>query len=183
MAFSITVLLAISLAVLVVTRYHFDHEFPSSEDRVRATTLAIVESLALVIAGGTLLVRVCNPFLRRLEESEARIRAIVTTAGDGIITVDRQGTIHSFNRAAERMFLTSEEAVLGRNIDGWLELPATAASTSNSSWATSSRTAEIQVRIRPRSAGATTRSSFRSSFPCRVFRRRVFRWANVTFIP
>ncbi len=28
----------------------------------------------LVIAGGTLLVRICNPFIRRLEESEARLR-------------------------------------------------------------------------------------------------------------
>jgi len=90
----------------------------------RSTVLAVVETLALVIAGGTLLVRVCNPFIRRLEESDARIRAIVCTAGDGIITIDQQGTINSFNQAAERMFLAGEESVLGRKIDELIELPS-----------------------------------------------------------
>src|SRR3954466_10633333 len=60
--------------------------------------IAVAKTLVIVVAGGTLLVRICNPFLRRLEESEARLQAVFGGAGDGIITVSPNGTIESFNR-------------------------------------------------------------------------------------
>ncbi len=122
MAFSIIILLAVALAAVIVTVFHF-RVFPQRSYE-QATRLAAVESLVFVIAGGLLLVRVCNPFLQRLEESEARVRAIVTLAGDGIITVNHEGTIETFNLAAERMFRYSQESVVGRSIDSLLLLPA-----------------------------------------------------------
>jgi PAS domain S-box-containing protein len=122
MAFSIIILLTVALAAVVVTVFHF-RVFPQTSHE-QATRLAAVESLVFVVAGSLLLVRVCNPFLRRLEESDARVRAIVTLAGDGIITVDHEGTIETFNLAAERMFRTSQEAVVGRSIDALLLLPS-----------------------------------------------------------
>jgi PAS domain S-box-containing protein len=122
MAFSIIILLAVALAAVIVTVFHF-RVFPQ-RSHGQATRLAAVESLVFVIAGGMLLVRVCNPFLLRLEESEARVRAIVTLAGDGIITVNHEGTIETFNLAAERMFRYSQETVVGRSIDSLLLLPA-----------------------------------------------------------
>jgi PAS domain S-box-containing protein len=51
-----------------------------------------------------------------LEESEARNRAIVDTAPDGIITIDADGNIGAFNAAAARMFGYAAEEVLGRNV-------------------------------------------------------------------
>lgn len=51
-----------------------------------------------------------------LRENEARTQAILNTAVDGIITIDKQGTIQSFNRAAERVFGYSAAEVLGQNI-------------------------------------------------------------------
>lgn len=51
-----------------------------------------------------------------LRQSEARLRGIVETAVDGIITIDEQGIIESFNPAAERMFGYAETEVLGRNV-------------------------------------------------------------------
>jgi two-component system, LuxR family, sensor kinase FixL len=56
----------------------------------------------------------------RLEEqlraSEARWRAIVESAVDGIIVIDTQGRIEAFNHAAERLFGYQEPEVLGRNV-------------------------------------------------------------------
>ena len=120
MVFSIVILLAVSAAAVMVTVFQFRVFPPDSYER--ATRLAAAQTLVFVIAGGALLVRLCNPFLRRLEESEARVRAIVSMAGDGIVTLDSQGTIDTFNRAAERMFGYIEEAVVGCNIDSLILL-------------------------------------------------------------
>jgi len=49
-------------------------------------------------------------------ESDALTRDIVETAFDGIIMIDGDGLIRSFNPAASRMFGYSEGEVLGRNV-------------------------------------------------------------------
>ena len=51
-----------------------------------------------------------------VRESEARTRAIVNTAVDGIITIDAEGYIDSFNPAAEKLFQYTAEEILGKNI-------------------------------------------------------------------
>jgi two-component system sensor kinase FixL len=53
---------------------------------------------------------------RALGRSEARWRAIVDSAVDAIILIDRHGRIESFNPAASRMFGHAPDAVIGRNI-------------------------------------------------------------------
>jgi two-component system, LuxR family, sensor kinase FixL len=55
-------------------------------------------------------------------EAEARARAIVNTALDGIISFDEDGIIDSFNPAAEPMFACAAEEALGRNIGSFLPL-------------------------------------------------------------
>src|SRR5439155_7649055 len=46
-----------------------------------------------------------------VREREARIRTILDTAAEGIIIIDEQGTIDSFNKSAERIFgYTADEA-------------------------------------------------------------------------
>ncbi|WP_071871403.1 PAS domain S-box protein [Atopomonas hussainii] len=52
----------------------------------------------------------------RLEQSEAFNRSVLDTVVDGIITIDPQGVIASFNPAATRIFGYCADEVLGRNI-------------------------------------------------------------------
>ncbi|MBI3838604.1 MAG: hypothetical protein HY288_11815 [Planctomycetia bacterium] len=69
MLLSIAILLSVSLAGVAVTAWQFQL------GTEHWALVAVAETLVLVIAGGTLLVRICNPFIRRLEESEVRLRA------------------------------------------------------------------------------------------------------------
>lgn len=52
-----------------------------------------------------------------LRESKRRIQAVVNNALDGIITIDEQGIIESFNPAAEKMFGYEAEEVIGQNVN------------------------------------------------------------------
>lgn len=51
-----------------------------------------------------------------LHESEARIRAIVETAVDGIVTIDDRGIIRTINSAVERLFGYREDELIGSNV-------------------------------------------------------------------
>jgi PAS domain S-box-containing protein len=55
-------------------------------------------------------------FAARLQENEARTTAIMDGAADGIITIDDQGSVLSFNSAAKLMFGYSASEVLGQNV-------------------------------------------------------------------
>lgn len=49
-------------------------------------------------------------------DSTAMLSAIIQTSPDGLITIDEQGAIQSFNPAAERIFGYAADEVLGRNV-------------------------------------------------------------------
>lgn len=51
-----------------------------------------------------------------LRDNTERLRAILETAVEGIITIDERGFIESFNRSAEKIFGYSASEAIGRNV-------------------------------------------------------------------
>jgi two-component system sensor kinase FixL len=58
-----------------------------------------------------------------LRENESWLRAIVTTAADGIITINEQGCIESVNPAAEQMFGYTTEEMVGQDVSMLMPSP------------------------------------------------------------
>ena len=58
-----------------------------------------------------------------LEEREARLRSVLETAPDAIITIDARGSVQSFSIAAERLFGYSAGEVIGRNVNMLMPSP------------------------------------------------------------
>jgi two-component system sensor kinase FixL len=65
---------------------------------------------------------------RVLAESESRLRAVLNTARDGVLTIDARGRIQSINPAVERLFGLPDHLLIGRDVhdivDGVPGLPA-----------------------------------------------------------
>jgi PAS domain S-box-containing protein len=60
---------------------------------------------------------------QELLASEERLRAILDTATDAIITIDHRGIIHSVNAAAERIFGYTAAEMLGQNVSMLMPSP------------------------------------------------------------
>ena len=58
-----------------------------------------------------------------LRDSEERLRAILETAVEGIITIDERGSIESFNQAAEKIFGYRAREVIGKNVSVLMPSP------------------------------------------------------------
>ena len=83
-------------------------------------SLVILQTFMGTIALMTLIVAAVTTERRNseaaLRESSGRLQAIVNTAEDGIVTIDEQCLITSFNPGAERIFGYSSAEVIGRNM-------------------------------------------------------------------
>jgi len=57
-----------------------------------------------------------SPENDNLKDYSSRLEAVLNTVIDGIITINHLGTIHSFNRSAERIFGYAPDEVIGQNV-------------------------------------------------------------------
>ena len=61
--------------------------------------------------------------IRRLRESEARLRSIVDAAVDGIVVIDAHGVVEAFNPGAERLFGYRAAEILGQSVNVLMPSP------------------------------------------------------------
>ncbi len=104
---------------------------------VRAALAGLAAATVVIVTGSLLFVRVTNPMIVRLQElydtaqqelaerkqaetqlheSTERMRAILSTAADAIITIDQCGIISGLNSATERMFGYTKQELVGQNV-------------------------------------------------------------------
>ncbi|MBA4741593.1 MAG: PAS domain S-box protein [Azoarcus sp.] len=76
---------------------------------------ALSLGLVMLVALANALIRL-HRLYRQVHDNEARMRAVVDTAVDAIVTIDGFGVITSFNASAERMFGWTADEVIGRNV-------------------------------------------------------------------
>ena len=108
----------VSLAVVCVTSFRlgqfFDADVPIDDRILAAQASILVTSLATFVLSALFAERRQREAI--IAESESRMRAVVNTVVDGIITFDRQGAIENLNPAAARIFGYGPEEALGRNV-------------------------------------------------------------------
>ena len=104
----------------------------AGENTITVQASFVALAVALITVTLTVFVAAANgllryrQLLRHASVSESRLRAIVDTAADGLITIDGQGKVRSFNPAAESLFGWREAEIVGRDASVLLQ-PADAA--------------------------------------------------------
>jgi diguanylate cyclase (GGDEF)-like protein/PAS domain S-box-containing protein len=91
---------------------------------VRERLLIVLPTLALLIAAGTWLLRVrVRPLAARLAQSEREaqdrhraLESMMANVADGMMMLEADGTIRSWNAAAQQLFGYSAEEVVGQNL-------------------------------------------------------------------
>ena len=91
------------------------HDIAAFKGRL-SLAIAAVSVLLMVVVGVANTALRHRLLYRRAMANESRLRAVLETAVDGIITIGADGVIRSYNKAAERLLGWREDEVLGRDV-------------------------------------------------------------------
>ncbi len=86
-------------------------------DRLDKRIVAFADACLLTLGAAPILMWiVIRPLRHQLIREEAKAESILAAAAEGIVTVDENGDVDSFNPAAERIFGYGAEEVVGQNL-------------------------------------------------------------------
>ena len=78
-----------------------------------ATSDGTLRKLSMMV---NLVIEICQRTLRESEERELQLRSILDAASEGMMTIDQNDIVESFNKAAISMFGYDAQEVIGRHI-------------------------------------------------------------------
>ncbi|MGD8630943.1 MAG: PAS domain S-box protein, partial [Gammaproteobacteria bacterium] len=104
------VLAAVGTLLMIVGYLYSDTGFDST------TVLLNISLEGAVLWVTAYLVLRYRASTRSLEDREQRLRALVSTAVDGVMIIDASGTVQEYNPACERLFGYRADEVVGRNV-------------------------------------------------------------------
>jgi two-component system CheB/CheR fusion protein len=104
---------------MVINDYEVEHDFPEIGHRImnlnaRKIVAPTGDGEILLLAIEDLTERITAE--RRMQESAESLRSIIVSSPDGIVTIDSNGKIESFNPKAEAQFGYTEADVIGKNV-------------------------------------------------------------------
>ena len=107
---------------------HHDTRRLTKDGRVLEISLAVspIEDSAGQVVGASAIARDITERKRveqALRGSDARWRAIIDSAVDGIVVIDAHGTVEAFNRAAEQLFGYAAHEVISHNVHMLMPAP------------------------------------------------------------
>ncbi|MBF0588174.1 MAG: PAS domain S-box protein [Magnetococcales bacterium] len=83
---------------------------------VQAGLIAVVLAIVLIALGARRFLNLVRPMIQKLELELTANDALISTSPNGIITIEANGNIISFNRMAEKLFGYAPSEVLGQNV-------------------------------------------------------------------
>nr|WP_259372058.1 EAL domain-containing protein [Caldimonas mangrovi] len=112
---------------LTVTRQPLEHHAQPSALAVLGGglfgTLALWAALRVFAGRYSRAAELAQRLSRQARESEARLRNVIDSTVDGIVTIDTAGRMTGVNAAAQRMFGYREDEMIGRNVSMLMPMP------------------------------------------------------------
>ncbi|MBW1684584.1 MAG: PAS domain S-box protein [Deltaproteobacteria bacterium] len=83
---------------------------------LEAGLIAFGTGVLFVLAGGLFMLWINNPLIKRVEDRERQMDAVVSSVLDAIITIDPKGIVRSFSEAGEKIFGYAPSEIIGQNV-------------------------------------------------------------------